>query len=156
MDILVDQPAAWWLGFGIVLLIVEMLTGTFFFLFLGAGALLVAALTWLAGIGGLAQAILFGLSALVAVAAWWKLRPNPEDRVEQLAGAKDLNNRLARYIGREADLFEPLHNGEGRVRLDDTLWYVMSSHDLPVGTRVRVVGVEGTKLHVEPATRVTV
>ena len=156
MDMFLDQPAAWWLGIGIVLLIVEMLTGTFFFLFLGTGALLVAALTWLAGIGGLAQSILFGLSALVAVAAWWKLRPNPEDRVEQLAGARDLNNRLARYIGREADLFEPLHNGEGRVRLDDTLWYVMSHHDLPVGTRVRVVGVEGTRLHVEPATRVTV
>jgi len=155
MDILVDQPAAWWLGLGIVLLIVEMLTGTFFFLFLGVGALLVAALAWLAGIGGLAQGVLFGLSALVAVAAWMKLRPNPDDRIEQLGGAKGLNNRLASYVGREADLVEPLHNGEGRIRLDDTLWYVRGN-DLPVGTRVRVVGVDGMRLHVEPATRVMV
>lgn len=156
MEIVLDHPAAWWLGFGILLLIVEMLSGTFFFLFLGVGALLVAALTWLANLGGLAQAVLFGLSALVAVAAWWKLRPNPDDRVEQLAGAKDLNNRLARYVGREADLVEPVHNGEGRIRLDDTLWFVMSGSELPAGTRVRVVGVEGMRLHVEAATKVTV
>lgn len=155
MDDLLSHPAAWWLVVGIALVIVEMLTGTFFFLFLGIGALLVAGLTWLLGIGGIAQVVLFGIAAMVAAGAWMKLRPNPDDAIEQLAGAKDLNNRLARYIGREADLQDAIHNGEGRIRLDDTLWYV-NGPDLPAGTRVRVVGAEGMKLRVEPVTRVTV
>lgn len=148
MDTLMAHPAAWWLALGIFLLIVEMLSGTFFFLFLGAGALLVAALVWLTGVGGLGQALLFGLSALVSVAAWWKLRPNPADRIERLAGAKDINNRLARFVGREAELVEALRAGQGRIRLDDSLWYVSGS-DLPAGTLVRVVAVDGMTLRVE-------
>lgn len=155
MDDVLSHPAAWWLVVGIVLVIVEMLSGTFFFLFLGLGALLVAALTWLLGLGGIAQFVLFGVAAMVAAGAWMKVRPNPEDRIEQLAGARGLNNRLASYLGRESDLVEPIHNGEGRLRLDDTLWYVHGP-DLPAGTRVRVVGAEGMKLRVEPVNHVTV
>lgn len=149
MDIL-SHPAGWWLAFGILLVIVEMVSGTFFFLFLGIGALLVALLTWTMDIGGLAQGVLFGVSALVAAGAWYRLRPNPDDRIEQLAGAKDLNNRLARFVSREADLVEPLRGGEGRIRLDDSYWTV-TGPDLPMGARVRVVAIDGMKLRVEPA-----
>lgn len=149
MDIL-SHPAGWWLAFGILLIIVEMVSGTFFFLFLGIGALLVALLTWTMDIGGLAQGVLFGASALVAAGAWYRLRPNPDDRIEQLAGAKDLNNRLARFVGREADLVEPLRGGEGRIRLDDSYWTV-TGPDLPAAARVRVVAIDGMKLRVEPA-----
>lgn len=149
MDIF-SHPAGWWLAFGIFLIIVEMLSGTFFFLFLGVGALLVALLTWMLDLGGLGQGVLFGASALVAAGAWYRLRPNPDDSIEQLAGAKDLNKRLARFVGREADLVEPLRGGEGRIRLDDSYWTV-TGHDLPVGTSVRVVAIEGMKLRVEPA-----
>ncbi|HET8730785.1 MAG TPA: NfeD family protein [Moraxellaceae bacterium] len=155
MEPVFQQPAAWWLGLGIVLLIVEMLTGTFFFLFLGAGALLVSLLVWAVGLGGLGQAIVFGISGVVAVGAWMKLRPNPDDSIEQRAGAKPLNNRLAQYVGREADLVEPLRAGEGRIRLDDTFWTVSGdvAHELPVGTRVRITAVDGMRLHVEPVQR---
>lgn len=148
MDIL-SHPAGWWLAFGILLIIVEMLSGTFFFLFLGVGALLVSLLTWMLDLGGLAQGVLFGAAALVAAGAWYRLRPNPDDSIEQLAGAKGLNNRLARFVGREADLVEPLHGGEGRIRLDDSYWTVTGA-DLPTGARVRIVAIDGMKLRVEP------
>lgn len=154
MDIL-THPAGWWLAIGIGLVIVEMLTGTFFFLFLGIGALLVAALVWTLGIGGLAQGVVFGISAMVAAGAWWKLRPNPDDRIEQLAGGAGLNNPNARFVGRETDLAEAIRGGEGRVRLDDSLWFV-TGPDLPAGSRVRVVGVQGAKLRVEPVTGITI
>lgn len=154
MDML-SHPAGWWLAIGIGLVIVEMLTGTFFFLFLGIGALLVSALVWSLGIGGLAQGVVFGISAIVAVAAWYRLRPNPDDRIEQLSGAAGLNNPNARFVGREADLAEAIQGGEGRIRLDDSLWFV-TGPDLPAGTRVRITGVQGSKLRVEPATGVTV
>lgn len=154
MDML-THPAGWWLALGILLVIVEMLTGTLFFLFLGAGALLVSLLVWMFGIGGLTQGVVFGIAAMVAAGAWWKLRPNPEDSVEQLAGAASLNNPNARFVGREVELAEAIHGGQGRVRLDDSLWFV-SGPDLPAGSRVRVVGVQGARLHVEPVTGVTV
>ena len=154
MDVL-NHPAGWWLAVGIGLIIIEMVSGTFFFLFLGIGALLVSALVWMLGIGGLAQGVVFGISAIIAVGAWWKLRPNPDDRIEQLSGAAGLNNPAARFVGREADLSEAILGGEGRIRLDDSLWFV-TGPDLPVGSRVRVVGVQGAKLRVEPVTGITV
>ncbi|MDF3032098.1 MAG: rane protein [Moraxellaceae bacterium] len=148
-----NNPALMWLVLGITLIVVEMLSGTFFFLFIGVGALLVALLTWSMGISVVAQGLWFGASAVVAVMAWYRLRPNPDDRIEQLAGAKDLNNRLARFIGREAELEDDMENGEGRIRLDDSYWTVRGE-DLPAGTRVRVTAVEGMTLRVQDAARI--
>jgi membrane protein implicated in regulation of membrane protease activity len=150
MDIFATQPAWSWLILGILLVIVEMVTGTFFFLFLGVGALLVALLTWTVGLGSLAQLGLFGLSAAAATLAWYKVRPNPDDRIEQLGGARHLNNRLARFVGREVVLEEPIRAGQGRIRLDDSYWTV-KGEDLPAGSRVRVVSVDGMILHVQAA-----
>lgn len=154
MDML-SHPAGWWLAIGMLLIVVEMLTGTFFFLFLGIGALLVSALVWTLGIGGFAQGVVFGIAAIAAVGAWYRLRPNPDDRIEQLSGAAGLNNPNARFVGREAELTEAIQGGEGRIRLDDSLWFV-AGPDLPAGSRVRVVGVTGSKLRVEPVTGITV
>lgn len=148
-----NNPALMWLILGIALIVVEMLSGTFFFLFLGIGALLVALLTWSMGIGAVAQGLCFGAAAVVAAMAWYRLRPNPDDSIEQLAGAKDLNNRLARFVGREAVLEQDMRNGEGRVRLDDSYWTVRGE-DLPAGTRVRVTAVEGMTLRVQDVARV--
>lgn len=144
-----DNPSTWWLVLGIGLLVVEMLSGTMFFLFLSAGAFLVALLAWLTPLGPEWQAVLFAGAAAASTLAWYRLRPNPQDRVEQLAGARDLNNRLARFVGREVALEQGIVNGRGRVRLDDSYWDV-SGVELPAGARVRVVGVDGMTLRVEP------
>jgi len=45
-------------------------------------------------------------------------------------------------------LDHPIQEGRGRIRLDDTVWRV-SGPDLPAGSRVKVVSVHGTELHVE-------
>lgn len=148
MDYLNAHPAWWWLSLGIALLVIEMLSGTLIFLFVSAGAFLVALLTWLLGLAGLAQGLLFALTTVAAVAAWRRFRPNPGDKLEQRAAAAGLNNRLSGFIGREAVLEEALVNGQGRLRLDDSYWNIVGS-DLPVGSRVRVVAVEGMILHVQ-------
>lgn len=148
MEYLNQHPAWWWLSLGLALLIVEMLSGTLFFVFISAGAFLVAVLTWGLALGGVAQGILFSVSAVAAVAAWKRIRPNPDDKVERRAGAAGLNNRLAGFVGRDVVLEEPLLNGKGRVRLDDSYWNVIGD-DLPAGARVRVVAVEGMILRVQ-------
>jgi membrane protein implicated in regulation of membrane protease activity len=148
MESLALQPAVWWLCVGFGLLIVEMLTGTLFFLCISAGAFLVALLTWVFSLSAVAQAVFFAIAAVVAVTVWRKLRPNPHDSIEQRAGARGLNNRLAAYVGRDAVLEEAIVNGHGRVRIDDSYWNVAGS-DMPAGTRVRVTSVEGMILQVQ-------
>ena len=51
-------------------------------------------------------------------------------------------------IGRTATLEQPIAEGRGRIRLDDTMWSVQGP-DLPVGTRVRVTASNGRDLTVE-------
>lgn len=144
-----DNPAVWWLVAGIGLLVVEMLSGTMFFLFISAAAFLVSLLAWLTPAGPEVQAMAFAAATVVGVLAWRRVRPNPNDSIEQRVGAQDLNNRLARFIGRETVLEQAMNNGRGRVRLDDSYWDVAGA-ELPAGARVRVVAVEGMTLRVEP------
>src|SRR4051794_11531653 len=67
------------------------------------------------------------------------------------AGGTDrpfLNRRADAFVGREFVLAEPIVNGGGCVRVDDTIWRVTGA-DAPVGTRVRVARVDGAALVVE-------
>ncbi len=61
-----------------------------------------------------------------------------------------LNDRAARLIGQDVIVVEPIVGGSGRVRIGDGEW---SAHgpDLPVGSRVRIVGVSGTGVTVSLA-----
>jgi membrane protein implicated in regulation of membrane protease activity len=60
-----------------------------------------------------------------------------------------LNRRGAQSVGQTLTVVEPIVHGRGKVRLGDTLWAV-EGPDCPAGTRVRVTGVAGTVLVVEP------
>ena len=59
-----------------------------------------------------------------------------------------LNRRGEQYIGRVFTLDVAIVNGQGKVRVDDTTWKVQGD-DCPVGTRVRVHGVDGVVLLVK-------
>ncbi|RVL11686.1 NfeD family protein, partial [Sinorhizobium meliloti] len=59
-----------------------------------------------------------------------------------------LNRRGESLVGRTAVLEQPIAEGRGRVRLDDTTWSV-EGPDLPVGARVRIVASSGRHLTVE-------
>ncbi len=148
MEYLNAHPAWWWLSLGIILLILEMLSGTLILLFISVGAFIVALLSWVLDLGGVAQGLVFAVTTMAAVLAWRRFRPNPGDKVEQLAGATGLNSRLAGFVGREAVLEEAITNGQGRIRLDDSYWSVLGE-DMPAGSRVRIVAVDGMILRVQ-------
>ena len=61
-----------------------------------------------------------------------------------------LNQRGATLVGRIATLGEPVRDGRGRVKIDDSYWPVRGD-DMPAGTRIRIVAVEGSTLSVEAA-----
>ncbi|HEY1153047.1 MAG TPA: NfeD family protein, partial [Pseudolabrys sp.] len=62
--------------------------------------------------------------------------------------APTLNRRGASYVGRQFTLAEPIVNGVGRLRVDDSQWRI-SGIDAPAGVTVRVVRADGATLHVE-------
>ena len=51
-----------------------------------------------------------------------------------------------------ATLQEPIVEGRGRIRLDDT-WWPVNGEDLPAGTRVRIASARGRTLTIEPLDR---
>ena len=50
-----------------------------------------------------------------------------------------LNRRTAQYIGRVFTLDQPIVNGQGKIKIDDSTWKV-KGEDSPIGTRIKVVG----------------
>jgi len=61
-----------------------------------------------------------------------------------------LNRRAEQLIGRVVVLDQAIANGVGRARIDDAFW-VVAGPDLPAGSRVRVVAVDGMTLKVQDA-----
>ena len=96
----------------------------------------------------LAQAILFAVLALAACALYARfLRPRLERREP---GSERLNRRGEQMIGQRYELIEPIVNGRGKARVGDGQWLV-SGPDLPAGSTVEVIAVQGTTLQVRAA-----
>ncbi|MEO5377161.1 MAG: NfeD family protein [Magnetococcus sp. DMHC-6] len=134
----------WWI-LAVVLIILEIISPAFFFLWLGSAAGIVGGVVLLMpDLDWKAQWLWFSVFSLSSLAGWHfllKKRPTWSDR-------PTLNRRSSQYIGRTFVLSEPIVNGTGRIRVDDSSWKV-SGGEAPMGANVRVVGVDGTILHVE-------
>jgi membrane protein implicated in regulation of membrane protease activity len=143
-----DDIVFWhWLVFGLVLLIVEMVLPTgFVLLWTGVSALLVGVLAWLLPtMGWPLEFALFGVLSVVTVLAYRRFRAPPAETDQPT-----LNRRGASYVNRNFTLTEPIVNGVGKLRVDDSQWRI-SGPDVAAGTQVRVVAVDGTTLQVERA-----
>ena len=66
------------------------------------------------------------------------------------AECDDLRARAEQLVGTVAVLDQPIAGGRGRVKIDDAFWTVEGA-DMPLGTRVRVVAVNGMTLKVQEA-----
>ena len=147
----IQELGGWsWIILGMVLLGLEILAPGIFFLWLGAAALVIGAISlsvwglgadlWVWQVQVLAFLI---LSVVLAYAGRSWLTRNDDPTDEPL-----LNDRVAQLIGQTVTLDEPIVNGIGRVRLGDTLWRVRGP-DLPAGSTVRVSGGNSDRLEVE-------
>ena len=87
------------------------------------------------------------LFALAAVPVWRRLASS-HGRSSQ--SNPFLNRRTAALVGREFTLENPIIDGTGTVRIDDTIWRV-AGPDAPAGSRVRVVQADGASLTVAAA-----
>ncbi|MCK2053873.1 NfeD family protein [Methylobacterium sp. 37f] len=131
-------PAWTWILIGLVLMGAELIASGVFLLWLGLAALVTGLQILLVPLPWQGQLLLFAaLSVAFAVVASRRTQ----------AGANALNQGAQGLLGRDYPLAAAIVDGEGHIRVNDTLWRV-AGPDAPLGTRVRVTGVEGTLLTV--------
>lgn len=136
---------SWWV-LGLILLGVEVLAPGFFFLWFGIAAMLIGVSALL--IDWPWQLQVLGFLALSVVAALAGRRFAGSHDVETADPL--LNLRAGRLEGRTFVLSEPIVEGSGRVRIDDSVWQVRGPN-VPAGSRVVVTGADGSVLKVESA-----
>lgn len=134
-----------WLTLGALLMVFEILTPGVFFMWIGLGAFVTGAISFLIPAAGFVWlGPVFALLSIISVLIGRKLI-KPEQKRKT-----DLNNRGARYIGKIYPVVEPIQNGRGKIKVDDTLWLATSKElTVPYNALVKVTGVDGTFLEVE-------
>ena len=145
-DWLADLGYWHWFVLGLLLVILEMFSPAAYFLWLGIGAGLtgVLLLAW-PGLGWPVQLLAFALLAVLSVALGRRYLARHPIKTDE----PTLNRRGEQYVGRVFTLQEPIVNGLGKIRVDGSTWKISGS-DCPSGSRVKVTGVDGVVLEVEP------
>lgn len=149
METLIQQVDYWhwWILAGILLLI-EMLAPSFFFLWLSiAAAITGLVLLAVPELGWQYQLMVFSGLSVVSIALFRRYQRRNPATTDQPA----LNRRGEQYIGRTFTLEQPVVNRVGTLRVDDSTWRI-TGDDLPAGTRVTVTGVDGVVLETTPVT----
>ena len=142
-------PWSWWV-LGLLLLGAELLVPGVFLVWVGLAAIIVGAASlglwdevfWIWQLQMVLFAVLAVAAALLGRHYVYKNRNATDEPF--------LNQRSAGLVGRTTVLHEPITEGRGRVRIDDTYWSVIGP-DLPAGARVKVVASDSRQLTVEAA-----
>ncbi len=146
------EPVFWhWVVLGVVFITVEAFVPGAFFLGMGVSAVVVGGVLFVyPSMDWRWQLFAFAVLSVISVPVarrWLRASPIVSDRPL-------LNQRGAQYVGRHFSLHEAIVNGHGKIKVDDSIWKVHGP-DCPAGARVRVTGVDGTVLIVEPAEAVS-
>lgn len=142
------EPAWWhWAVGGLVLIVAELVVPSFVLIWFGVGALAVALLLTLTGIGLTAQLAIWLAVSLALVAAWFKVfRPSMHKTRIGMADAGVVGE-----IGVLVRDVAPFEKGQVRFQkplLGDDVWDCIADEAIRNGERVRVLEVEGSFLKV--------
>ncbi len=134
----------WWV-LALVFLVVEILAPGFFFLWMAASGFVTGVMVWLIpSVSMNVQIIVFSILSIIAIAVWkFYLKKHATETDQPL-----LNKRGAQYIGRVFNLYQAIENGQGKIKVDDSIWKVQGQ-DCDIKTRVKVTAIRGTVFEVE-------
>jgi hypothetical protein len=146
MSAFFDHLEFWhWLILAAIFAGIEILSPGFFFIWLGGAGLLTGlAVLAIPSMDWQIQLILFAVLSGVSVLAWYKFGRKLHIATDDAT----LNRRGDSLVGRSGNLVEPIVNGRGKVKIDDSVWRAEGG-DAPAGTSVKVTGVQGPVLQVE-------
>jgi membrane protein implicated in regulation of membrane protease activity len=144
-DVLKLGPWGWFIA-GLILMGLEVLAPGAFMLWLGLAAIATGFVSLAVILSWQGSVVVFAVLSIVSVLIGRRMlmdRSRPK-------GESALNDRVAKLVGRTFVLDQPIEQGRGRVKVDDTVWRI-EGPDLPPGSMVRVTGVDGTLLKVARA-----
>jgi len=134
----------WWV-LALVFLVIEMLVSGFFFLWMAAAGLVTGLFVWAApSTGTETQVLLFSVLSIVAIIAWKFFVGKKIIKSDHPL----LNKRGAQYVGRVFDLYEAIENGQGKIKVDDSIWKV-HGEDCDINSKVKVIAIRGTVFDVQ-------
>lgn len=142
------QPQAWhWIALGLALALAEMVLPTNLLLWFGIAGIITGLVVAVVDIGAAWQLVLFAALAFVSYfpVRWATKRLRTSDE----SGDDTLNRRGRSAIGHHVTVIEAIEDGFGAVKVGDTRWRATCDVDLPVGSKVEVVDVEGATLKVK-------
>jgi len=144
-----NETILWWhwIVLGIILLILEMTTGTFFMLGLGVSAIIVGVIDSLVGISFTLELTLWVVLSVLSIWAWFRWIKG-----DTVSYSGQSNYRLD-TIGTVMEDIKP--HARGKVKFDtpvlgNTSWHSTSKVDIDKGTRVEIVQISGQLIEVEP------
>jgi len=150
IEFISGMPFWYWWVFAIALLVIELSTGSTYFLWPAIAAALTGLIA-ITPIGAFWQMQILSFAAsTVALSVFapryvkpWLHRTQKDHQL--------LNESGAQKVGRRATVDETFANGVGKVRMGDTLWIAESEtgENFDAGATVTVARVDGTKLFVE-------
>lgn len=138
------HPGFMWMIAGLVLLIIEMITTTFFLMWIGAGALITAlASLWVSPLW--AQWVIFSVVSTILLIASRPL-------VRSIHGRVAVPSNVDQLVGQTAVVLEAIdpQANTGRVRIGSDEWRARSEERIAQGEQVVVESVAGTTLRVRP------
>lgn len=132
-----------WLIIGVALLCIEMLTGTFHFLFFGLAAFLVALLSWLFIDSLTLQISIFSLLSLMMVFVLKK---------KILFGSLGFQNDISQNLIMSSSISK---HSEGFLNYQGTMWTAVntSNSDLNAGDLAQIIKTEGNKILLKPISK---
>lgn len=138
-----------WLVFGVILIIAEMFIPTFFMLWFGTAAIIMALLSWLMDLSLTVSVLMWLVVSVLFCALWFRfIQPRIKNRTKAGLGG-------AAIIGEIGMIIEPTDGTHGKIRfnvpqLGASEW-VCRTHDddvLVVGERAVVRRIVGNELFV--------
>ncbi len=157
MDALVgffESLTIWhWVGLGIVLMTIEVAVGTFDLLWVSVGAFLTALFALIVPLpagGWQGQMVFFGVVAIAFVISGRTLFKGLRQRT---TSHPNLNDRLANMVGMHGEAATNFDQGEGKVKVGDTVWIAKQSDETVIveGDKIVVTGSEAGRLKVRLA-----
>jgi len=141
----------WWIALALGLGVIEMLTFTYFMLWLALAAFTVGiGLAMFPSMPGISQLLTFALLAILYTAIGWAYVRRRKEKDDHPA----LNRRSNAMVGRQAVVTEPFAAGVGWVELDGVRWRAKLANGAPApeaGATMSVSSADGMTLIVAPA-----
>jgi membrane protein implicated in regulation of membrane protease activity len=141
------QPWYWW-ALAAVLIGIEIMSPTFFFLWPGIAAAIVGVIAFIIpSLGADIQILMFAVLAVLCTVFWKKYTPASWSSTEP---HPTLNRRAEQNIGRHVKAAVNFSGGRGAIHLDDTRWSAVSTDgsDPVEGDALVIVGADGVVLKV--------